>query len=75
MTNQGARFLALTGLKPQQHEMDTPDVKNPNLSDLREQLGIKQDVEKPVATETPKLPNGEVDLNALAAKARENKKD
>ena len=55
--------------------MNTPNIKTPDLKDLRKQLGIKQEIKKPIATKVPKLSNGEVDLNALAVKAWENKKD
>ncbi len=55
--------------------MPKKTVKTPNLKGLRELLGIKQEPEKYLVTDAPKLPNGEVNLDALAEKVRKRKKD
>jgi len=62
--------------QPQQNNTMPNPINTPDLKALREDLGIKQEAQKPtVETETPKTPDGQVDLDAIAAKARAKKKD
>lgn len=49
----------------------------PNLKTFREDLGLTDEADKPTLTdkEIPKCSDGQVNLDALAAKVREKKKN
>ena len=52
-----------------------PNVINPDINQIRKDLGITDTPHEPLVKgeEVPKIPNGQVDLNALVAKAKEQK--